>query len=460
MRFFEVLLIFLSAIVLSNASLPLARRQNIRNLLLFSGVIFGVHLIIEGYRWQMWPVYLLLAFLFLSREKQFRAPPKLALLFWWALAVFLPVSVPVPNLPSPSGPFSVGTVIYHWSDSTRAEWFTEDPSDIRELMVQFWYPANEQVRGSRAAYLDHVPLRARAVGERVGLPALMIQHLKLVKSHSREIAPPADRGNPFPLLIFSHGLGGMKGQNTILMEELASHGYVVVAMDHPFDANMTVFPATTDSPPDGHTADYRSAIPDGTADSVWLQIRNRQLETRIADVQFVIARTVKAKSAVRGHINFGKIGILGHSFGGATAVLTAMRDDRIKAVAALDGWFVPFALTDEETKLNVPFLYIGQEAWPSWNEKRHRHYLRLLKKNSSGNVFHIAIEKSRHYDFADIPYFSPLTRVLGLTGFPSGRQMVKIVNEHSLAFFDRHLRGTELPFPPDKADAAVLIIAD
>jgi len=107
MRFFEVLLIFLSAIVLSNASLPLARRQNIRNLLLFSGVIFGVHLIIEGYRWQMWPAYLLLAFLFLSREKQFRAPPKLALLFWWALAVFLPVSVPVPNLPSPSGPFSV-----------------------------------------------------------------------------------------------------------------------------------------------------------------------------------------------------------------------------------------------------------------------------------------------------------------------------------------------------------------
>lgn len=283
MRFFEVLLILLSAIILLNTSLPRGRRQNVRSLALLSFMILGVHLILEGYRWQMWPAYLLFAFLFFSHLKRFRTLPKLGLLSWWTLAVFLPVAVPIPNLPVPSGPFSVGTVTYHWVDSTRAEWFTEDQSDVRELMVQLWYPADEETKGSRAAYLDHVPLRAKAVGERVGLPAFMIQHLKLVKSRSREIAPPADRGNPFPLLIFSHGLGGMKGQNTILMEELASHGYIVVAMDHPFDANMTVFPAAPDSP-DGRMADYRSAIPDGTPDSVWLEIRNRQLKTRIADV--------------------------------------------------------------------------------------------------------------------------------------------------------------------------------
>ena len=66
-----------------------------------------------------------------------------------------------------------------------------------------------------------------------------------------------------------------------------------------------------------------------------------------------------------------------------------MINERIKAVVALDGWFVPFALLDNETKLNVPFLYIGQERWDSWNEERHLHYLDLLIKKSKAVAYHV-----------------------------------------------------------------------
>ena len=224
------------------------------------------------------------------------------------------------------------------------------------------------------------------------------------------------------------------------MEELASHGYIVAAMDHPFDANTTVFPAI-EGEESQRVADYRSAIPEGTADSVWLEIRNRQLDTRIADVQFILHQLQTTLTPLQNKIDFTRIGVSGHSFGGATAVLTAMEDSRIRAVVALDGWFVPFALSDGATRLDVPLLYIGQEQWKSWNEKRHRHYLDLLIDQTGGDAYLWTVKKSRHYDYADIPLFSPLAPSIGLTGFPDGREMVRIVNSTTLRFFDDYVKS-------------------
>jgi dienelactone hydrolase len=224
------------------------------------------------------------------------------------------------------------------------------------------------------------------------------------------------------------------------MEELASHGYIVVAMDHPFDANTTVFP-TIDGEDSPRVADYRSAIPEGTADSVWLEIRNRQLDTRIADVRFILNQLQTVLTPLQNSIDFTRVGISGHSFGGATAVLTAMNDSRIRAVVALDGWFVPFALSDDATRLDVPFLYMGQEQWKSWDEKRHRHYLDLLIDQTGEDAYLWTVKKSRHYDYADIPLFSPIAPFIGLTGFPDGREMVRIVNETTLYFFDNYVKS-------------------
>lgn len=437
MRFFEIITVFLSFIIIINFSIRKNRRRETMPIIFITILCTLLHLFLEKYRWQMIPLYALLGLFVLIKKKEARISYSLGLITMWLFALFLPLIIPVVSLPTPTGPFTVGTTIYDWTDSSRTEWFTDNVDDLRNIIVQLWYPSEVLSPAGRVPYMDHISHRVEAIGQRVGLPAFMLSHLNLTETNAYKNIPPAN--GSFPLIIFSHGLGGMRTQNTVLMEELSSHGYIVAAMDHSFDANTTVFPNLRS---DGKlkVADYRSAIPEGTADSAWLKIRNRQLDTRIGDILFTLKQFETKKTLLQHNIDFTKIGVAGHSFGGTTAVLTAMRDDRIKAVVALDGWFVPFALLDSHTKLNVPFLYIGQEKWSSWNEKRHRHYLDLLIEQSKESSYHLSVKDSRHYDYADVPLFSPIASAIGLTGFPNGKEMVRIVNSTTHQFFDKYIK--------------------
>jgi len=452
MRFLEVIVVLLSFALVMNLSISKSRRKGTSPLILMAILTTLLHLLIEGYRWQMVPSYLLLGLFTLIRNRESQKTATVVISIIWTFSIILPATVPVVKLPKPTGPFKVGTAIFHWTDTTRTEWFTEEPGDLRKMMIQLWYPANNNSQNKASPYIDHIDLRAQAIGDRVGLPSFMLDHLNLVKTHSFIEASPIESKELFPLIIFSHGLGGMRNQNTVLMEELASTGYAVAAMDHPYDANMTIFPPNSEASAE-RIADYRSAIPEGTADSIWLKIRNRQLDTRIADVLFILQQLETVDTPLLSRINFQQIGIAGHSFGGATAVLSAMQDHRFKAVVALDGWFVPFAIPDADAKMDVPFLYLGQMSWKSWNEKRHRHYLDLILSQSGENAYHLSIEGSKHYDYADMPLFSPIMRLLGLVGFPDGREMVDIVNRNTLQFFDQFIRGnptinfSKLKFP-------------
>ena len=452
MRFLEVIVVLLSVALVMNLSISKSRRKGTSPLILMAILTTLLHLLIEGYRWQMVPSYLLLGLFTLIRNRESQKTATVVISIIWTFSIILPATVPVVKLPKPTGPFKVGTAIFHWTDTTRTEWFTEEPGDLRKMMIQLWYPANNNSQNKASPYIDHIDLRAQAIGDRVGLPSFMLDHLNLVKTHSFIEASPIESKELFPLIIFSHGLGGMRNQNTVLMEELASTGYAVAAMDHPYDANMTIFPPNSEASAE-RIADYRSAIPEGTADSIWLKIRNRQLDTRIADVLFILQQLETVDTPLLSRINFQQIGIAGHSFGGATAVLSAMQDHRFKAVVALDGWFVPFAIPDADAKMDVPFLYLGQMSWKSWNEKRHRHYLDLILSQSGENAYHLSIEGSKHYDYADMPLFSPIMRLLGLVGFPDGREMVDIVNRNTLQFFDQFIRGnptinfSKLKFP-------------
>ncbi len=457
MRFLEVTVILLSATLVMNIAIAKSRRKGTSPLLLITILITFLHFFIEGYRWQMVPLYLLLGLITLVRNKESEKIVTAVVSIIWVFSVLLPAAVPVVKLPKPTGPFKIGTTIFHWTDTTRTEWFTEEPDDLRKMMIQLWYPAENSSSNKVSPYIDHIDLRAQAIADRVGLPSFMLDHLHLVKTHSLIEARPIESKELFPLIIFSHGLGGMRTQNTVLMEELASNGYAVVAMDHPYDANMTVFPLNSEASVE-KIADYRSGIPEGTADSVWLEIRNRQLNTRIADVLFILQQLEAVDTPLLSRINFQKIGIAGHSFGGATAVLSAMQDNRFKAAVALDGWFVPFAIPDAEAKMDVPFLYVGQMSWKSWNEQRHRHYLDLIMSQSGENAYHLSIIGSKHYDYADMPLFSPIMQILGLVGFPDGRKMVKIVNRSTLQFFDQFVRGnTTIDFSNLRFSSSILI---
>ena len=155
------------------------------------------------------------------------------------------------DLPEPKGQYIVGTDLFVWEDSYRDEWFTKDKIDSRKIVVQIWYPASEK-SDSLYPYMDYKELRIQAISEQINQPKVLIKPATKVEGNSYFKAPLVD--GQFPLILFSHGLGGYKTQNSINIETLVSHGYIVIAPDHTYDASITAFP-------DGSVAEYKSDLP-------------------------------------------------------------------------------------------------------------------------------------------------------------------------------------------------------
>ena len=173
---------------------------------------------------------------------------------WLAISALLPWAIPVFTLPEPGGEFPIGTETFHWVDSSRLEWFTdESDADVRELMIQVWYPGQEPKNSEPNSYMDHMKLRSKALASAGKIPTFFPSHLDMVKTNSHDQVDCSQKVLKYPVLIFSHGITGSRHLHQVLFEYLASRGYVVISPDHSYDSNLTIFP-------DGRIADYRSCL--------------------------------------------------------------------------------------------------------------------------------------------------------------------------------------------------------
>lgn len=220
-------------------------------------VLSAIALSVVGIRWQMLPVLAGAAFAlpFAVAPVLRRRPGRSAWRARWWLA--LPGSVlclgliatgpvaawacPVPVFPEPTGHFAVGTRVMQWTDPNRPETATAEPGDRRTVAVQLWYPAGTSPAGAQQAqYLGRTRQEARTVSDALaryaGLPGFLVDGVPRAHTHSVFDAPVADTGGRFPVVLFSPGLGGVRTQNTAWAEELAGNGYVVAAVDHPYDS--------------------------------------------------------------------------------------------------------------------------------------------------------------------------------------------------------------------------------
>jgi dienelactone hydrolase len=346
----------------------------------------------------------------------------------------MPRLLPFDDLPAPSGDAPVGTQITDLTDSARDEWFTSDADDKRRVMVQVWYPA-ANASGAPYPYIDHSQQRLKPLAKQMGLPAFLIQHISDVSTNAVLGASPALSSSKAPVIIFSHGLGGTKNQNTVQAEELASLGYIVVAVDHAYDAYLTIFD-------DGSLADYRSKARDGlTVEEFWA-FRTPQLATRTADIHFLLA--VMSAGQARGespwaNMDLNRIGIFGHSYGGATSIMAASTDSRIKATIALDGWMLPIPDDTINAGLDTPFLYIGRG---SWGDPINYQKLDSLLDQSQGNATKILWEGTKHMDFSDAPQLSSASSALGLSGKLSRDELRQRLNHEIVTFFNTHVRDS------------------
>jgi dienelactone hydrolase len=234
------------------------------------------------------------------------------------------------GLPVPTGRHRVGRVSFDWVDPGRTEIYSPDPRDRRALVVWVWYPAAPGPDAERAVYL---PEPWAPAGQLLGLDAAGLH------SHALVNAPVADDQSSYPVLVLSPS-GFPPLLLAAIAEELASHGYVVVGVNHTYETTVTVFadgrvvPISSDAvagvlgPQTGPyqerfreraaVCDYKAADLASVAD---------QLEQLPAD----------AAGLLGGRLDLDRLGGFGHSFGGNAALEWCRNDPRCQAAVNLDG---------------------------------------------------------------------------------------------------------------------------
>jgi pimeloyl-ACP methyl ester carboxylesterase len=303
--------------------------------------------------------------------------------------------------------------------------------------VQVWYPAAKDSTGALAPYLSNLKLAGPAFAEFLGMPDFVLNHVNLVQTHSIVDVPVALEGGPYPVLIFSHGWGGTRTQSTFLMEELASHGYVVAAIDHPYGALVTVYP-------DGRVVFQKQDIIGGQdSDEPSRRSAHELISTWTGDVRFVLDQlegmnVPSEESIFSEHLDFERIGFLGHSTGGGNAVQSCWVEPRCVAGLAMDAWVVPVSNEVVESQIDKPFMFLLSEDWGSEENKAISDKL-YTGLGDAG--YRLTIAGTRHYDFSDLPLLSPLSPWFGLKGPIDGRRVLEIISRYSVAFFDMHLKG-------------------
>lgn len=326
------------------------------------------------------------------------------MIFWFV--AFIPALIfPQHQSIPPTGKFAVETATYTYTDGSRIETYA-DTNENRKVTVRFWYP---------------------------------------VDAHDK-----------YPLILFSHGTFGVVTSNISLYSELASHGYVIASISHPYQSLFT-----TDA--DGKTSwlnqefMHEVSIEDAKTDrSQSFAFYKKWMAVRMGDINFVLDTLLnEAKNQnpddVYRLIDPSRIGIMGHSLGGSAALgIGEMRKD-VSAVLALESPFMYDVIGVENNEFvwnpkayPVPVLNIYSDSswshlreWPQYAEN-----VKLLTDNND-TVHNVYIKGSGHLSLTDLALTSPfLTRLLnGYTDSIDKRYCLQTINQLALGFFDAYLKG-------------------
>ncbi|MFI5646321.1 alpha/beta hydrolase family protein [Kitasatospora sp. NPDC051705] len=362
-------------------------------------------------------------------------------------------------LPQPTGPYPVGTTTLHLTDPSRE--FRWKPGKPRELMISFWYPTARPATGrERAPYMERSAADHFGSAGSVGQSDYGFEPGRTdwagVRTHARTDAP-ALPGGKRPVVLYSAGFGDPRTWGTGLVEDLASRGYVVVTVDHTYDASEVAFP-------NGDLA--TSVFPEllGKPDLDLADVLRTSLQTRVDDTRFVLdqlpglCRDPKLPAGLAASLDLDRIGMVGHSAGGSTA-LQAMHDDpRIAAAVDMDGQLhfpgpdghTGVVLTDVAAKgLTRPFLLMGTREEDS-GDYHHQPGWDALWQHSTGWHADVTLDGSRHASYTDAQSLLPqLARQGAITPEQLGKDLGEVRPERAVlatrtyvaSFFDRWLRG-------------------
>ncbi|MFE6076900.1 alpha/beta hydrolase family protein [Paenibacillus sp. NPDC057886] len=448
MKLTEIL--FVAVLILSSLLFTFRQRGVTRNNVIILGVDYLAlltTLIAVGANWRMIPAYMMLIAVTLqvfikpkavegSRKKAVELLKGTGIILATILMFALPMLFPILTFAAPTGPYAVGTQSFHLTDTSRKELVVPNHQVHRELMAQVYYPA-EKNTGEPAPYHADIKALSKQLSVTQGFPYIATTHLGLTQTHSFTQAVPVQTDSKFPLLLFAQGMSLYGQQNTFQLEELASHGYVIVVLNFTGDAATTVFP-------DGDQVDF-------TPIQNTITFLNERIHIWEQDVSFVLDEVIggdfdDAFKPIAAMINPDQIGMLGHSFGGATSAQMLVKDERIRAAIDMDGGLYGDPMpTDGPGK---PFLLLNSAASIRFMEEASKGepgnrdelfaeaYLRNQTIHKPG-AYTATIPKTNHGSYTDLAGVSPIINEAGADVSAN----FQLINELSLSFFDQHLKG-------------------
>ncbi len=436
----RLLELFISILLATYFLWPRPRPFIIRALPVTVLVLTILHFTLEGYRWQMIPLYALtIIFAALSLFRLDIKPlASILSLILLALSTAVPILLPVPKIPTPSGPYQIGTSIFEMTDTSRQEIYS-GKDEPRRFMVQVWYPAEVKDSDMRAPWMSNAAIYAPAIATYINLPSYFLNHLALVKIPAYIEAKVATSAGGFPVILFSHGWNGFNAQNTGQALELASHGYVVVGIQHTYGAVITVFP-------DGTIASNNpKALPEDAEDPNYEVVARVLVNEWAGDMSFVLDQLSvwekEAGNPFAEKLDLERVGVYGHSTGGGAAIQFCGVDSRCKAVLGMDPFMRPVSAEVIESGVSQPSFFMFSQGWADLTDSKNNQLFNQFYPNASDSRGAISIDGTKHYDFSDLPLLSPIAPQLGLKGPLSGKVVIKIVNSYLLDFFEMTLNN-------------------
>lgn len=343
-----------------------------------------------------------------STRNVFSAILKSVLVSLVVFITLIPVLLfPQHRSPQVTGPYPVNTATYTYTDFDRTEEFADEEKQ-RSVNVEFWYP---------------------------------------------ELANANDT---YPLLVFSHGAFGIKTSNDSTFTELASHGYVVVSIDHPYHSFYTV----SDS---GKVVminqEYMREVNEANREGVYslgefFELTQKWMGLRTDDMSFVIDTVLEhaeqKSDSIYARIDTKKIGVFGHSMGGAASIGLSRQRQDIDAAVNIDAPFFseirydPAAddLIAKSEPYTIPLLNVySDDVWVQL-DSGSAYIANRISNPAFADAYTVHFEGAKHLSLTDLPLYSPFLANL----LQGGRAdidrytAIEAQNELILQFFDYALK--------------------
>ncbi|KAM0548043.1 hypothetical protein ACHAPJ_010101 [Fusarium lateritium] len=285
----------------------------------------------------------------------------------------------------PSGPWPVSHHVVELTDESRWDPYAPETSrHKRRILTSFFVPVDVDPKKCEFEKVDYLPpATAETYGkmvESMGLPNTTLQGLELefCKASSKKQLS-------WPVVIFSPGFSSSRLLSSAQAQSLASHGNVVITIDHPYEAIVVEFP-------DGEVV--RGFTPDEAGG----EKTEKAFKVRVQDVSFLIDQiSAPSKSGrnIDGKLDTSKIFMYGHSLGGATSAQVALDDDRILGGLDFDGQLFGSV---KEVGLDKPFFLVGEQTLENGTT-----YFGDFIEKVRGPKMLITIDGTKHLTFFDAP---------------------------------------------------------